>query len=162
MPIPPWWKNSRGELFVLGQFVLIGLLIFGPRTLPAFPGWSGPGQTAGRYCGAFLLAAGTLLSLAGCLNLGKNLTPLITPRAHGVLLEQGAYRLVRHPVYSGLLQMAWGWALWTGGWLTLSYALALSILLDRKSRREEQILLATFPGYAVYSRRVRRLIPFIY
>jgi len=79
-----------------------------------------------------------------------------------VLLERGAYRLVRHPIYSGLLQMAWGWGLWCGGWLTLGYALALFILLDRKARREEQILRATFPGYAAYSRRVRRLIPFIY
>ena len=28
MPAAPWWKNSRGELFVLVQFVLFALIIF--------------------------------------------------------------------------------------------------------------------------------------
>jgi protein-S-isoprenylcysteine O-methyltransferase Ste14 len=79
-----------------------------------------------------------------------------------VLLEQGAYGLVRHPIYSGILQLAFGWGLRTGGWLTLGYALLLFLILDRKARREEVILRQTFPGYDAYSCRVKRLIPFIY
>ena len=162
MPAVPWWKNSRGELFVLCQFALFALIIFGPRTISGLPPWGETGRIAGRIAGGLLLASGLLLGLAGVLNLGRNLTPFITPRSGSVLLEEGAYRLVRHPIYSGLLQMALGWGLWAGGWLTLSYSFLLFLLFDRKARREEEILRGRFPGYAAYARRVRRLIPFIY
>ncbi|HZV82673.1 MAG TPA: isoprenylcysteine carboxylmethyltransferase family protein [Geobacteraceae bacterium] len=162
MPSTPWWKNSRGELFVLCQSGLFALIIFGPPTLPQLPAWGESARLIGQIAGGLLLAAGFLLGVAGVVELGRNLTPFITPVSGSVLLERGAYRLVRHPIYSGLLQMAFGWGLWRGGWLTLAYALLLLILFDRKARREEQILLVTFPGYAAYSRRVRRLIPYVY
>ncbi|NVO00878.1 MAG: isoprenylcysteine carboxylmethyltransferase family protein, partial [Geobacteraceae bacterium] len=79
-----------------------------------------------------------------------------------VLLERSAYSIVRHPIYTGLLQMAFGWGLWTHGWLTLGYGLILFAIFDLKSRREEEFLRQIFPGYAAYSRRVKRLIPYIY
>lgn len=162
MTSTPWWKNSRGELFVLCQFALFGLIIAGPATLPGLPPWGEAARLAGQVAGGLLLLAGLGLGLGGVLALGRNLTPLITPKSGSVLREEGAYRLVRHPIYSGLLQMAFGWGLCRGSWLILGYSLLLLLLFDRKARREEQVLLATFAGYAAYSRRVRRLIPFIY
>lgn len=162
MPSRPWWKNERGELFVLGQSILFALIIFGPGSLPLLPPF---GPTAAAVCktaGTLLLATGTLLGFAGLFKLGRNLTPLITPKKNAELMENGPYCLVRHPIYSGLLQMAFGWGLWTGGWLTLCYSLLLFFLFDRKSRREEEILRKTFPGYDAYASRVKRLIPFIY
>jgi len=109
-----------------------------------------------------MLASGFLLATAGTFHLGRNLSPFICPKANSVLLEQGAYRLVRHPIYCGLLQIGFGWGLWVHGWLTLCYSLILFIIFDQKSRREEAFLRQTFPGYTTYSGRVRRLIPFIY
>lgn len=158
----PWWKNTRGELFVLGQFIIFGLVAFGPRHSSLLPGWSYFWQQGGRAVGALLLLSGFLLAMAGTLNLGRKLTPFIIPQDGAVLLERGAYRIVRHPIYSGILQLAFGWGLVVHGWLTLGYALLLLLLFDRKARREEQHLHRIFPGYAAYCRRVRRLIPFIY
>lgn len=162
MAATPWWKNSRGELFVLCQFALFALIIFGPRTLPGLSPWGESARLAGRVGGGLLLASGLFLGLAGVLSLGRNLTPFIVPKNGSVLREEGAYRLVRHPIYSGLLQMAFGWGLWVGGVLTLAHALLLFLLFDRKARREEEILRSVFPGYGAYARRVRRLLPFIY
>lgn len=158
----PWWQNSRGELFVLAQFALFGLLIFGPATFPFLPAWSPRLHYACRIIGLLLLISGAAFACAGTLNLGRNLTPFICPREGGVLLESGAFRLIRHPIYSGLLQLSLGWALWLEGWLTLACALLLFLLLDAKAAREEQLLARTFPGYDAYARKVRRLIPFIY
>ena len=108
------------------------------------------------------MISGAVLAAAATFRLGRNLTPYIIPKTGAILLEKGAYSLVRHPIYSGLLQMAFGWGLWVHGWLTLSYAMLLFIIFDCKSRREEQLLLQIFPGYSSYSSRVKRLIPFIY
>lgn len=109
-----------------------------------------------------MLFSGACLAAAGTFPHGRNLTPFICPKTNSFLFEQGAYRLVRHPIYCGLLQMAFGWGLWSHGWLTLGYSLIFFIILDLKSRREETFLRGTFPGYAAYSARVKRLIPFIY
>jgi protein-S-isoprenylcysteine O-methyltransferase Ste14 len=40
--------------------------------------------------------------------------------------------------------------------------LLLLVFFDIKSRREEAWLLARFPAYRDYRRRVRKLMPFIY
>ncbi len=160
--MPSWWKNTRGELFVLCQFVLFALIAVGPSSLPGIPPWGDAARLAGRTGGGLLLLSGLSLALAGVLSLGRNLTPFITPKTGSVLRETGPYRIVRHPVYSGLLQMAVGWGLWRGGVLTLVFGLLLFLLFDRKARREEEILRTVFPGYAAYACRVRRLIPFIY
>lgn len=158
----PWWKNSRGELFVIAQFIVFGLVAFGPRTLPVFAEWPSRAQTVGTYAGGLLLFSGVALAAAATFGLGRNLTPFIIPKTGAILLETGAYSLVRHPIYSGLLQMAFGWGLWVHGWLTLSYVMLLFIIFDGKLRREEQFLMHIFPGYSSYSSRVKRLIPFIY
>jgi protein-S-isoprenylcysteine O-methyltransferase Ste14 len=158
----PWWKNSRGELFVVGQFALFSLIIFGPRTISVLPAWSSKFHMVSSMTGVTLIFTGIMLATAGTFNLGRNLTPFICPKAGSVLLEQGAYRLVRHPIYSGILQMAFGWGLWVHGWLTIGYAVVLFIVLILKSRQEEKILLRIFPEYRDYCRRVRGLIPFIY
>lgn len=158
----PWWKNSRGELFIIGQFIILGLVAFGPRSVAGLPEWSGLFRSAGSWTGGLLLVSGGALAVAGAVKLGRNLTPFTCPKAGAVLLEQGAYRLVRHPIYSGLLQMAFGWGLFVHGWLTLGYALLLFLLFDRKARHEEEFLHRVFPGYTAYAGRVKRLLPFIY
>ena len=69
---------------------------------------------------------------------------------------------MRHPVYAGGIALAFGWALWVGGWLTLLYALLLLVFMDYKATREELWLREQYPGYPAYAARVRKLIPFVY
>jgi protein-S-isoprenylcysteine O-methyltransferase Ste14 len=105
---------------------------------------------------------GGLLFTAGVFKLGPNFTPVPFPKAEATLVETGPYGFVRHPMYSGAVLMAFGWALWAHGWLTISYAVALFLFFDIKSRREEKWLIEKFSGYRSYQRRVRKLIPYIY
>jgi protein-S-isoprenylcysteine O-methyltransferase Ste14 len=84
------------------------------------------------------------------------------PKEKARLVVTGAYRLVRHPIYSGIFFAALGWGLCLHSWLVIGYALLLFLVLDLKARREEQWLLEKFPEYAAYQKRVARLIPFIY
>jgi protein-S-isoprenylcysteine O-methyltransferase Ste14 len=158
----PWWTGARGEWFVVGQTVLFGMVAFGPRTLPGRSGSSVPWPHPWAVIGVALMAVGLATSLAGLMTLGRRLTPLPFPKDGADLLRTGPFALVRHPIYSGILALALGWALYVQGWLTLGYVVALLVLLDAKSRREERWLVDKFPEYAAYRRRVRRFVPFVY
>ena len=157
-----WWKGARGEWLVVAQVVLMVLVFFGPRSAGGLPARSFPFPGACTAVGVVLMVGGGLLFLAGAFRLGRALTPLPYPKDGAELIQEGAYALVRHPIYSGGLTLALGWALVVQGWLTLVFVLALLGLLDVKSRREERWLAEKFPTYAAYQRRVRKLIPFVY
>lgn len=156
---PPWWQGTRGEGYVIVQALLAALILFGPTTMAGLPPWP---PALSPWAGTLLLALGGALSLSAGLKLGPNLTPLPHPREGAILVEGGLYRLVRHPIYLGVILMSWGWTLQVQGWLQLAWTLALMVLFDLKARREEVWLMQRFPAYADYRRRVRRLIPFIY
>jgi protein-S-isoprenylcysteine O-methyltransferase Ste14 len=159
---PPWWRGARGEWYVAAQLVLIAVVFLAPRTLPGLPAWPAPLAQIGVLAGSALMFAGGMLLLAGFVSLGPNLSPLPCPRPNATLVQTGPYRLARHPMYAGGVLLAYGWAFVVHGWLTLVYATILLVFLDIKSAREERWLTATFPDYAEYQRRVRKLIPFIY
>ena len=157
-----WWKGARGEWLVVGQVVLIGLVFFGPRTVFGHPTWSFPSATVCPIVGGLLMVVGGILLLAGLVKLGPGLTPLPYPKEGARLVETGPFALVRHPMYSGGLVLALGWALYVRGWLTVGYVVVLFLFLDRKATREERWLAEKYPAYGNYQRRVRKLIPFLY
>jgi protein-S-isoprenylcysteine O-methyltransferase Ste14 len=157
----PWWKGARGEWYVVIQVALLVLLGFGPRGVGGLE-WPRAIAAVTTGLGVALMVAGAALLTAALAKLGRNLTPLPYPKDDGTLVQTGAYRLVRHPIYSGGIALAFGWAFSVQGILTVAYAVLLFVLFDVKSRREERWLAAKFPGYADYQKRVRRLIPFVY
>jgi protein-S-isoprenylcysteine O-methyltransferase Ste14 len=158
----PWWKGTRGEWFVVAQAVLLVLVFLGPRRWFGWPAAALPLPTARLVAGSTLAVLGAALFLAGLAHLGANLTPLPYPKDSGTLVQSGAYRLARHPLYGGLILACAGWGLMLGSIPTLLYVGALCVLLDVKARREEAWLAAKHPEYGAYRARVRKLIPFLY
>ena len=144
------------------KLTLFLLLAFGPRSFQCSAASGFSYASTASIGGGILFLAGVLLTATGAINLGKNLTPLPEPKENATLVITGAYRLVRHPIYSGISFMAFGWGLWLHSWLTTGYALLLFAFFDLKSRREERLLNEKFPEYADYQKRVRKLLPFIY
>jgi protein-S-isoprenylcysteine O-methyltransferase Ste14 len=158
----PWWTGTRGEWYVVAQVAFIVLVLFGPRTWPGGVLLSFPYPRLASIAGVALIVSGLVLMTAGGLWLGRNLTPLPHPTATATLVETGPFRLVRHPMYSGGMLIAFGWAIWVRGPLTTGYAVLVLVFLDIKSRREEQWLRERFAAYAAYQKRVAKLIPFVY
>jgi protein-S-isoprenylcysteine O-methyltransferase Ste14 len=151
-----WWKGTNGEWYVVIQFALCGLVIVGPRM------WTFDQTALGSIVGAALLLSGGLMIVTGALRLGANFTAVPYPKDQATLIETGPFQFVRHPMYSGAIFMALGWALLVHSWLTLGYVVVLFVFFDIKTRREEQWLKAKFSDYAAYQKRVQKLIPFIY
>jgi len=157
-----WWKGFRGEWYLVIQAALFLLLAFGPRTYRGMPEWQPPYDLFATRTGCILIFAGVILGATGAISLGKNLTPLPTPKKNAKLVITGAYRLVRHPIYSGIIFCSFGFGLWQHSFMTIVYALLLLVFFDIKSRYEERLLHEMFSEYDAYRKRVRKLIPFVY
>ena len=154
--------GQRGEWYVVVQLFLFGMIFLAPLLLPALYEWPAPWDVVGVGLGVVLALAGGLIAFGGVLSLGTNLTAVPYPKEDAALVERGAYRYVRHPIYSGIIFGAFGWAFFNNSLLTLLLALVLFIFFDVKSRREERWLCEKFPDYGAYQARVRKLIPWIY
>ena len=149
-----WLDNRRGEWWLLGQLVLIGLDI----ALPAWPPlWRAPQGV--MVVGGLVLIGGLVLAAVAFVQLGSSLTPLPEPIPNAELKAQGLYGFCRHPLYLAVLVCALGMALIKGGVLHPSLLLALAVLLCSKAQREEQALLLKYPEYAAYQQRVPAFFP---
>ena len=154
-----WSNNSRGEWYVGLQIILMGVVAAGPWLDPAT--WSND-AAPWLAAGSVLAAMGIALVAAGLHALGPNLTPLPHPKDGATMVTSGAYAIVRHPIYAGIVLAALGWGLAWRSPITVVLAVALFAFFDVKSRREERWLVEAFPAYAGYRRRVKRLVPFVY
>lgn len=149
---------SRAWLYVIGQFVLFGVLA---AALVVFPLTDG---TLVRIVGLVLITVGFgVLALAILEHLRRNaglpnVTP--TPNSQVELVETGLYKHMRHPIYSGVLMGAMGVALAHGHLAVLLIALAMVVFFTYKARYEESLLRVTYPQYRAYMQRTGRFLPF--
>ena len=152
--------GPRGEGWVVVQVVLLWLAI------AVGVGWNGAWSGAMRWVTTAVAVVvgvgGGALLVRGVTDLGSAMTPMPRPRDGATLVESGAYGLVRHPVYGGIVLLAVGWGLLLASPAALLMALVLLGFFRLKSEREEAWLQARYPGYDAYRRRTRRMIPFVY
>ena len=154
--------GPRGEGWVVAQLVLFAIIaIAGLRDLVGH-GSVTPWGPVISAVGIAAIAVGGGMAARGIWDLRSGLSPFPRPTAGAPLVESGAYRLIRHPIYSGLVLGAIGWGLVTGSIMAIATAALLFLLLAAKSHREETWLVAVHPEYGAYQRRTKRLIPWIY
>jgi protein-S-isoprenylcysteine O-methyltransferase Ste14 len=155
--------GPRGEGWLAAQLGLILFIGYAPQ-LDGAPAWSGSAATLTTVLGTALVALGVTLAVAAAWQLAeaRALTALPLPRAHSELVQAGAYRHVRHPIYGGIELAAIGWGLAYASPAALLGAAALFAVLAMKATREEAWLAAQHPDYAAYRLRTKRLIPGLY
>ncbi len=119
-----------------------------------------------EYTGGYFLAgftlAGLLFAWWARIHLGRLWSGSITRKADHRLVDSGPYRLVRHPIYTGLIAatlataVAEATATASLGWVLIALALWL------KAHIEERFLVAELGPeiYANYRSRVPMLVPF--
>ncbi|MEQ1735096.1 MAG: isoprenylcysteine carboxylmethyltransferase family protein [Rhodoglobus sp.] len=108
---------------------------------------------------AVLVLAGCVIAVLGVRGLGSSLTASPVPKEDNTLTTSGAYQLVRHPIYTGLLIAALGLVGLGGSVLSIALWAAFLVLLAVKARWEERMLLASHPDYRGYGETTGRFVP---
>jgi protein-S-isoprenylcysteine O-methyltransferase Ste14 len=157
MRIPPLGPRGEGWTFV--QVVLMFAVIVAGVAGTAWPDGA---SSVLRAVGLLIAIGGQVLFIGGLAGLRDSLTPFPRPLEHARLHVGGAYRLVRHPIYGGLILIALGWSLISSP-PALAVTIALGLVLEVKSRLEESMLVQRFPEYDAYRQRVHwRFVPGIH
>jgi protein-S-isoprenylcysteine O-methyltransferase Ste14 len=157
------WREPLGAQLLHGVPLILSLILL------AVPRWL-PGVLSGRvvppdpilpFAGTLAVAAGLAFAVWGRVFLGRNWSGRVELKEDHSLVRAGPYRLVRHPIYTGMLLAVAGTALAIGEWRgVLAFALALFGILFR-IRAEEREMHRTFPEYERYRRETAALIPFV-
>lgn len=108
-----------------------------------------------------LAVVGVCIAIWARTTLGGNWSARVTLKEDHELVQRGPYRLVRHPIYSGLLLLIFGSAILVG---RAGAFIALVICfcgLWVKLRQEERLLAQHLSGYSDYMRRTKALVPFL-
>jgi protein-S-isoprenylcysteine O-methyltransferase Ste14 len=115
-----------------------------------------------EWMAGILCIAGLAFCVWARATLGRNWSGTITLKEGHELIERGPYRLVRHPIYTGLLAMFLATAIvfgHLGGFVAVMLAFASFWI---KLSEEEKLMLQQFPDqYRSYQQRVKRIIPFV-
>jgi protein-S-isoprenylcysteine O-methyltransferase Ste14 len=152
----PFWRLTvAGTAFV----VWLGVWRF-----PEYAGQQLLAPSAAReYIGLLLTVCGLGFTMWARRALGTNWSATPTIKKEHELIQHGPYRLVRHPIYTGLLLAVFGSCLVAGRVWALCVLGMAAILLFMKFKAEEALLARQFPeAYLLYRRRVKALIPFFY
>lgn len=145
-------KTGSMLAFLLAIYALIRMRL-GAYDLPAlYP----PAAAAGMA----LLVLGAVVNVLGRLALGRNWGNQVLIYKDHTLVTGGVYRLVRHPLYAGLIWMFIGAALAFQNWAALLATLFLFMpAMYYRGKQEEKALLAEFPGYGEYQDNTGMFFP---
>jgi protein-S-isoprenylcysteine O-methyltransferase Ste14 len=117
------------------------------------------------YLTAMVLAVSAVsLTMAAVKTLGKEWSLTARLLEGHTLATTGPYRLVRHPIYTGMLGMLLATGIAISHWLALIIAVVVFFVgTEIRVRSEERLLREAFgPDFEAYSRRVSSLIPGLY
>ena len=112
----------------------------------------------GTVLGAALVLLGIALFVSAVTVLRKAGTPVPGNRPTTAIVDTGAYRFTRNPIYLAFSLVQLGIAVWLGSvWLMVTLAVAMALMTAVVIPREERYLAKKFgAGYLSYKARVRR------
>jgi protein-S-isoprenylcysteine O-methyltransferase Ste14 len=150
----PWSRELRIRA-VIGviAILLLRLGVFRGHGLDTDPVRAG--------IGLVLFALGLGFAIWARVHIGGNWGTPMAQKDEPELVTSGPYRLVRHPIYSGILVACAGTAI-ALSWLWLTAVFLAGIYFLYSATVEERYLTERFPdSYPAYQRSTKRLVPFI-
>ena len=150
----PWSRELRIRAVI--AVIAIVLVRFG-----VFRGHGVHSDSWRAAVGLVLFAAGLGSAVWARVHIGRNWGTPMTQKDEPELVTSGPYRLVRHPIYSGILVASLGTAVALSWFWLIPLALAATYFIY-SATVEERYLAEEFPSsYPAYKRSTRMLVPFI-
>jgi protein-S-isoprenylcysteine O-methyltransferase Ste14 len=147
------------ELRIRGVVVVLALLLLRVGAFRAGHPNSDPWRAG---LGLFFFALGLGFAIWARVHIGRNWGTPMSQKEEPELVTSGPYRLVRHPIYSGILLAAVGTAIALNWFWLVATALA-GIYFVYSAFIEERYLTEQFPDtYPPYRRSTKMLVPFIF
>ena len=157
-------EGSRGRLAVL-LVLIIGYVITFSQHIPLpIIGYAFIITPALGWVGVFVTACGVVLAVWARFVIGRNWSGSgITLKENHELVQSGAYRIVRHPIYTGLLLAAIGVVIAEAAPFNFVGVLLIAVAFLIRIPKEERLMMKQFPTqYPVYANKVKKLIPFVW
>ncbi len=138
----------------------VGLLAFGSLATHFAPLWRLGGAAGWAVAG--VCGAGLLFTWWARVALGSLWSGSVSRKVEHTVIESGPYRLVRHPIYTGLIVAAIAQGALIGQAANLAGALLMAFGFWLKARLEERFLGQELgaAAYADYRQRTPMLVPF--
>ena len=120
-------------------------------------------QNSGNiYWLIFCVLGAALGILTLCYNKMDNFSVYPEIKHQAALITTGPYCYIRHPMYTSLITMMIGIALYNHHWVNALGVLMVAGAVINKANKEEKLLLMRFPEYNDYQRKSYRFLPYIY
>ncbi len=143
----------KDYLFVGIQFFLFFIYLFNYAILEIeFP-------LLVRYIFLSVSIIGGIILTVALLQLNTNLSPFPTPKSNSELIQVGLYKYIRHPIYTGILFMLFGYGIYLNSSSKIIISIILLLLFFYKSSYEEKLLQKKYFDYPKYKKKTGRFLP---
>jgi protein-S-isoprenylcysteine O-methyltransferase Ste14 len=150
-----WSRELRIRAVIVIAVVL--LIRFG-----AFRGHSLNTDPARAGLGLALFASGLGFAIWARMTIGRNWGMPMTQKDEPELVTNGPYRLVRHPIYTGILIGTAGTAVALSWWWFIAVALTAAYFIYSATVEERYLSNQFRDAYPAYKHSTKMLVPFIY
>jgi len=155
------WLMRIIAIIVVGSFIflreqIISIIPFFTASLWEYSLWIG-------ILADVVVLLGAIIMIWSRAILGENWGANVLVKENHELITKGTYAYMRHPIYSGLVLMILGIAIYTGSFSEMFLFVLFFFGAYYKAIKEERLLTKHFSNeYSEYKKQVRALIPFIF
>jgi protein-S-isoprenylcysteine O-methyltransferase Ste14 len=156
--------NDKGTRYLNFIAITVGIVlaaILNGVQRFVFPGGKTP---AIFFAGITIMLLGMALRYWAVITLGVFFRTTIETEQDQRVINNGPYRLIRHPSYCGWLLVCFGYGIAVQNWLSLLVVvfLPLAALLHRIHVEEKKLVSSLGSSYVEYQEKTKRLIPWIW
>lgn len=112
--------------------------------------------------GLMIMFTGAIGYIVSILYLKRNWAVSAAIKEGHSLVNSGPYKFIRHPMYFFMILVALGSGLLISNFLIILYTPVIAILYYLRLKKEEELLINTFPQYRQYIKKTKMLIPLVF